>query len=286
MIEVKPFYDAATFTLTFLVYDSVSKDAVVIDPVMDYDPQGSVISHEQSDAITEFLKNKNLSLHYIIETHAHADHLSSSQVLKKRFPKSQVVIHEKIKEVQKIFKGVFNLEESFPTDGSQFDRLLKDDETFNAGSITIKVLHTPGHTPACASFLIENHLFTGDALFMPDYGTGRCDFPSGSSENLFDSIQKIYQLPDSTKVYVGHDYQPNGRALEFESTIGEEKRSNIQLNEHTKKDDFVQFRNRRDNTLKAPRLLLASIQVNINAGHLPKPESNGKSYLKIPLNVS
>ena len=286
MIEVKPFYDAATFTLTFLVYDSSSKDAVVIDPVMDYDPQGSVISHEQSDAITEFVKNKNLSLHYILETHAHADHLSSSQVLKKRFPKALVVIHEKIKEVQKVFKGVFNFEETFPTDGSQFDRLLKDNESFKAGSIVIKVLHTPGHTPACASFLIEDHLFTGDALFMPDYGTGRCDFPSGSSDNLFESIQKIYQLPDSTKVYVGHDYQPNGRALEFQSTIGEEKRSNIQLNENTKKEDFIQFRNRRDNTLKAPRLLLPSIQVNINAGHLPKPEANGKAYLKIPLNVS
>lgn len=285
MVNVKHFFDAATFTLTFVVFDKASKDAVVIDPVLDYDPQGSVISHEQTNLLVDFVKKNDLKVHYILETHAHADHLSSSQILKKYFPMAKVAIHEKIKDVQKVFKTVFNLDENFKTDGSQFDLLLKDDEVIQAGKMDIKVLHTPGHTPACASFLIDNNLFTGDALFMPDYGTGRCDFPSGSSENLYSSIQKIYKLPDSTKVFVGHDYQPNGRALEFESTIGEEKRSNIQLNEKTTKEDFIQFRNRRDNTLKAPRLLLPSIQVNINAGGLPKSESNGVSYLKIPLNT-
>ncbi|MCB0371223.1 MAG: MBL fold metallo-hydrolase [Bdellovibrionales bacterium] len=285
MTEVKHFYDAATFTLTYVAFDKNSKDAVIIDPVLDYEPQGSSISHEQTETIVEFVKKNDLKVHYILETHAHADHLSSSQFLKKFFPNAKVAIHEKIKDVQQVFKTVFNLEGEFKTDGSQFDLLLKDDQTVNAGTLNIKVLHTPGHTPACASYLIDENLFTGDALFMPDYGTGRCDFPSGSSDNLFASIQKIYQLPDSTKVYVGHDYQPNGRALEFQSTIGEEKRSNIQLNEKTTKEDFVQFRNRRDSTLKAPRLLLPSIQVNINAGQLPKAESNGKSYLKIPLNM-
>lgn len=286
MVEVKHFFDAATFTLTFVVFDSKTNDAVIIDPVMDYDPQGSVISHEQTKSLVEFINKKDLRVHYILETHAHADHLSSSQVLKKHFPIAKVAIHEKIKDVQKVFKSVFNFSADFKTDGSQFDYLLKDNETISAGALSVKVLHTPGHTPACASFLIADNLFTGDALFMPDYGTGRCDFPSGSSENLFASIQKIYKLPDSTKVFVGHDYQPNGRALEFQSTIGEEKRSNIQLSEKTTKEDFIQFRNRRDNTLKAPRLLLPSIQVNINAGHLPKAEDNGKAYLKIPLNVT
>jgi glyoxylase-like metal-dependent hydrolase (beta-lactamase superfamily II) len=285
MTEVKHFYDSATFTLTFVVFDKNTKDAVIIDPVLDYDPQGSQASHEQTNLIVEFAKKNDLKVHYILETHAHADHLSSSQFLKKFFPQAKVAIHEKIKDVQQVFKGVFNLDAEFKTDGSQFDQLLQDQQSIHAGKLNIKVLHTPGHTPACASFLIDDNLFTGDALFMPDYGTGRCDFPSGSSESLYSSIQKIYQLPESTKVYVGHDYQPNGRALEFQSTIGEEKRSNIQLNEKTTKEDFVQFRNRRDNTLKAPRLLLPSIQVNINAGNLPKAESNGKRYLKIPLNI-
>lgn len=285
MVDVKHFFDAATFTLTFVAFDKETKDAVIIDPVLDYDPQGSVISHEQTNMLVDFIKKQDLRVHFILETHAHADHLSSSQFLKKYFPNARVAIHEKIKEVQKVFKPVFNLDENFKTDGSQFDHLLKDHEEIKAGKLTIKVLHTPGHTPACASFLIEDNLFTGDALFMPDYGTGRCDFPSGSAENLYNSIQKIYKLPETTKVFVGHDYQPNGRGLEFQSTIGEEKRSNIQLNEKTTKEDFIQFRNRRDNTLKAPRLLLPSIQVNINAGGLPKTESNGTSYLKIPLNA-
>lgn len=286
MVEVKHFFDAATFTLTFVVFDSESKDAVIIDPVLDYDPQGSTISYEQTRNLVDFIDKKNLRIHYILETHAHADHLSSSQILKKHYPMAKVAIHENIKDVQQVFKNVFNFPSDFKTDGSQFDYLLKNDEAIDAGKLKIKVLHTPGHTPACASFLIADNLFTGDALFMPDYGTGRCDFPSGSAQSLFESVQKIYKLPDSTKIFVGHDYQPNGRALEFQTTIGEEKRSNIQLNQKTEQEDFVQFRNRRDNTLKAPRLLLPSIQVNINAGQLPKVEENGKSYLKIPLNIA
>lgn len=286
MTKVKHFFDPFTFTLTYVVFDTSTRDAVIIDPLLDYDPQGSLVSYEQFNLVMEFIRKQELTVHYILETHAHADHLSSSQFLQKQFPQAAIAIHENIKEVQKTFKTIFNFDRDFNPDGSQFDLLLKDQQELQAGKLHIKVYHTPGHTPACVSLLIDDNLFTGDALFMPDSGTGRCDFPEGSSEKLYNSIRKLYQLPENIKIYVGHDYQPNGRNLEFQTTIGEEKRSNIQLNEKTTKEDFIQFRNRRDNTLKAPRLLLPSIQVNINAGRLPLAETNGKSYLKIPLNIT
>jgi glyoxylase-like metal-dependent hydrolase (beta-lactamase superfamily II) len=190
---------------------------------------------------------------------------------------------QRITEVQKVFKGVFNFGDHFAVDGRQFDLLLADGSETTAGSLTIKTIFTPGHTPACASYLIGDALFTGDALFMPDSGTGRCDFPAGSAEALFESIQKLYRLPDSTRVFTGHDYQPNGRPLRFESTIAEQKSSNIQINASSSKTDYVTFRNGRDKTLAAPRLLLPSIQVNADGGHLPAPESNGICYLKMPI---
>lgn len=284
MKQIKEFFDQNTWTLTYVVWDNETKDAIVIDPVMDYDPASSKTSEESSKVVIEFLRSERLKLHFILETHAHADHLSGSQIIKRDFPNAKIAIGEKITKVQEIFKGVFGLPEGFKTDGSQFDLLLKDGEEFSAGSIKIKTLFTPGHTPACASYYIDGNVFVGDALFMPDYGTGRCDFPAGSAVDLYRSVQdRIYELPEETKVYTGHDYMPKGRPLKFMTTIAEEKRENIQLKGNTTLDEFVRFRTERDQALAAPKLLLPSVQVNIDAGHLPEPTANGKRYLRIPV---
>ncbi len=284
MKQIKEFFDKNTWTLTYVVWDEKTNDAIVVDPVMDYDPASSKTSDESAKEVIEFLRSKQLNLHFILETHAHADHLSGSQIIKREFPKARIAIGEKITKVQEIFKGVFGLPEDFKTDGSQFDRLLKDGEEFGAGSIKIKTLFTPGHTPACASYYIDGNLFVGDALFMPDYGTGRCDFPAGSAAELYHSVHgRLYEFPADTKVYTGHDYMPNGRPLKFMATIAEEKKDNIQLKADTSLDDFVRFRTERDRTLAAPKLLLPSVQVNIDAGHLPEPAKNGKRYLRIPV---
>lgn len=284
MIQIKEFFDKNTWTLTYVVWEDSTRDALVIDPVMDYDPAASKTSDESAKKIIDFLRAKELKLHFILETHAHADHLSGSQLIKKEFPNAQIAIGEKITQVQDVFKNIFGLPEDFRTDGSQFDRLLKDGENLQAGSIKIATIFTPGHTPACASYVIDDNVFVGDALFMPDSGTGRCDFPAGSSKNLYHSIHdRLYKLPDNTKVFTGHDYLPNGRPLKFMASIAEEKKDNIQLKASTSLDEFVRFRTERDRTLSAPKLLLPSVQVNINAGHLPEPEKNGKRYLRIPI---
>lgn len=284
MKQIKEFFDKNTWTLTYVVWDEKTRDAIVIDPVLDYDQAASKTSEDSAKAVIDFLRAKELKLHFILETHAHADHLSGSQIIKREFPKAQIAIGEKITKVQEIFKGVFDLPEDFKTDGSQFDRLLKDNEEFQAGSITIKTLFTPGHTPACASYHIDDNVFVGDALFMPDYGTGRCDFPAGSAVELYHSVHgRLYDLPEDTKVFTGHDYLPNGRSLKFMATIAEEKKDNIQLKAHTSLEDFVKFRTERDRTLATPKLLLPSVQVNIDAGHLPEPSKNGKRYLRIPI---
>lgn len=284
MTQIKEFFDKNTWTLTYVVWDENTRDAIVIDPVMDYDPASSKTTEDSAKTVIEFLRLKELKLHYILETHAHADHLSGSQIIKREFPDAKITIGEKITKVQEVFKGVFDLPVDFKTDGSQFDKLLKDGEEFQAGSIKIKTLFTPGHTPACASYYIDGNIFVGDALFMPDYGTGRCDFPAGSAEDLYKSVHgRLYSLPDSTKVYTGHDYMPNGRSLKFMATIAEEKKDNIQLKEQTSAEEFVQFRKERDRTLAAPKLLLPSVQVNIDAGHLPAFSTNGKRYLRIPI---
>lgn len=281
---VKEFFDRATWTLTYVVYDEKTKDAVILDPVWDYDPSASKLSTASAMEVLRFVKELNLNVHYILETHAHADHISGSQVLKQHLPQAKVGIGARITEVQKLFKNFFNLDGNFKEDGSQFDVLLEEGKTLTAGSLAIDTLYTPGHTPACGTYVIGDAVFTGDALFMPDYGTGRCDFPAGSSADLFHSVhEKIYKLPDHYRVFVGHDYMPNGRDVAFESTIGEEKRKNIQLNMETTKESFIAFRDSRDKTLAAPRLLLPSVQVNIDAGKMPKAESNGTSYLKIPM---
>ncbi len=285
-MDIEAFYDDATSTLTYVVYDPQSRDAVVIDPVLDYEPAGSEISHASVDRVTEFLETRELNLRLILETHAHADHLSGSQVLKRRFPGAQTGIGSQITVVQSIFKDVFDLPSEFPTDGRQFDRLLDDGETVEAGSLRFSVLSTPGHTPACVCYKFDDALFTGDTMFMPDMGTGRCDFPAGSAQDLYNSItQRIYTLPDQTRIFVGHDYQPDGRALAYETTVAAQKAGNKQLPVGRPREEFVEFRTSRDATLNAPKLLFQSVQVNVDAGALPNPSNNDKRYLKIPINA-
>ena len=283
-MKIQEFYDPHTFTVTFVVFDEGTRDAVVIDPVLDYEPGPSQTGTASVDAVSRFLEKEGLRLHYVLETHAHADHLSGSQLLKQRHG-AKVAIGARITEVQETFRGLFDLGPEFRVDGSQFDALLADGETTTAGSLTVRVIATPGHTPACVSYLIGDALFTGDALFMEDYGTGRCDFPRGSADDLYQSVQKLYALPDATRVFVGHDYRPEGRALRFETTVGASKRANVQLRAETSREEFVKFRQARDAMLAAPRLLLPSVQVNINAGLLPRPRANGKRYLHVPINL-
>ena len=282
-LRIEPFFDERTYTMTYVVYDDKTRDAVVIDPVLDYDPLASRVFQESVQEVVRFVDDNRLKLRWVLETHAHADHLSGAQYLKKRYGVG-IVIGDKITLVQEAFKDIFNLPASFKTDGSQFDRLLADGEVLEAGSLRVKAIHTPGHTPADNSYLVDDAVFTGDALFMPDYGVGRCDFPKGDAEALYRSVHdKLYRLPDETRVFVGHDYLPGGREVRWESTIGEEKRANVQLREDTAREEFVERRTERDKTLSQPRLLFQSVQVNIDAGSLPPPEANGARYFKIPV---
>jgi len=284
-MEIRHFYDPATHTLTYLVWDPSTRDAVVIDPVLDFDPASGLTSTESVDVVIAAIDELDLRLHCVLETHAHADHLSGSRLLAQRFD-APVAIGAQITEVQETFKALFDLPADFATDGSQFDRLFADGEVFEAGSLNIEVISTPGHTPACVTYKIEDAIFTGDALFMDDYGTGRCDFPRGSATDLYRSVHdKLYALPDETRVFVGHDYQPDGRPLAFETTIGKSKANNPQLRAETSEAEFVRFRQQRDAKLSSPRLLFPSVQVNVDAGQLPAPHANGHRYLKIPLNV-
>ena len=284
-MQVRAFYDPATHTLSYLVWDPETRDALVIDPVLDYDPKPSATSTESADKLGAAIRELDLKLLWILETHAHADHLSSSQLLAARLG-AKVAIGRKITEVQETFQKIFDLGEDFATDGSQFDRLLDEGEVLEAGSLAIEVIATPGHTPACVTYKIEDAIFTGDALFMDDYGTGRCDFPRGSAEDLYESVHdKLYALPDETRVFVGHDYQPGGRELAYETTIGRSKAKNPQLRAETRKEEFIEFRRQRDAGLSQPRLLFQSVQVNIDGGRIPAPRPNGIRYLRVPLNL-
>jgi len=284
-MNIETFFDPVTSTLTYVVFDPQTRDAVVIDPVLDYDVLSSKTSTTSIARVATFLEQKELKLRYVLETHAHADHLSGSQYLKRRFG-APVAIGAAIVDVQKVFSRVFDLGDAVPTDGSQFDRLLADGEKIAAGALPLEIIATPGHTPACVTYKIGDAIFTGDALFIEDYGTGRCDFPSGSADALYTSVhERLYALPDATRVFVGHDYQPNGRALRAETTIGRSKESNVQLQASTSREEFVTRRNERDAMLPAPRLLFPSVQVNVDAGRLPRPHANGQRYLTIPLGL-
>jgi glyoxylase-like metal-dependent hydrolase (beta-lactamase superfamily II) len=286
MTAVQPFFDDTTFTMTYVVFDEATRDALIIDPVWDYDPLASRMSSQSVQRVIDFVSAKSLKPHLILETHAHADHLSGAQLLKKAYPQAKLGIGEHITIVQETFKPVFGLPKAFKTDGSQFDLLLSEGSGIRAGSLRIDVLSTPGHTPACSSYLIGDMVFTGDAMFMPDSGTGRCDFPRGSATDLYASItQKLYTLPDSTRVFVGHDYQPKGRELAFETTIAEEKKHNIQLPVGRSEEQFVAFRSKRDATLSMPKLIFQSVQVNINAGAFYGADEKS-GFLHIPVTFS
>ncbi|HEY7320385.1 MAG TPA: MBL fold metallo-hydrolase [Candidatus Binatia bacterium] len=281
-MEIQHFFDPVTSTLTYVVHDT--KTGVVIDPVLDYDPKSARTSFKSAEAVAKYIADKNLKIPYVIDTHAHADHLTAMSFFKKRLG-ARTVTGSRVGEVQRIFRDIYNLDSRFPVDGRQFDLLLDEGQELEVGSFRVHAMHTPGHTPAHMCWQIEDALFVGDTLFMPDYGTARCDFPGGSAEQLFDSIRRIYALPESTRLFMCHDYQPGGRELRFVTTVAEQKRSNIQLNERTTKQEYLNFRKRRDARLDMPALILPAIQINIRAGEFPEPEANGTAYLKIPLNV-
>ena len=282
-MQIRSFFHPRTSTISYVVHEEGA--AVVIDPVLDFDPASARCSSESADEIVRFVESEGLEVAHVLDTHAHADHLSAMDHLRDRLG-GKTVIGSGITTVQETFRELFDLGADFPADGSQFDVLVGDGDRVGAGPLEVEVLHTPGHTPGCVSYRIGNALFVGDALFMPDYGTARCDFPGGDSGTLYDSILSIYErLPDETRVFTCHDYQPGGRPLAFESTIGQQRTSNVQLSESTSREAFVTFRKQRDAELSVPELILASVQVNIRAGRLPEPAANGISYLVLPVNA-
>ncbi len=282
---VEAFLDKESETFTYVVFDKKTKKAIVIDPVLDFDVKSGRTSTKSSEKIAAFIEQNSLSLEWVLETHAHADHLSSAIYFKERFD-APIGIGEHIIEVQRVFKEVFNLDKEFLPNGEHFDHLFKDGETFQVGELTIKVMHAPGHTPADIVFVINDQVaFVGDTLFMPDVGTARCDFPGGSAATLYDSIQKILSLPDNTEVYVCHDYPPEGRDYQCKTTVKEQKSNSIHVNGNITKEQFIQNREKRDATLAMPKLILPSIQINIRAGKMPPAEENGSRYLKIPINL-
>lgn len=281
-MEIQHFFDQATSTLTYVVHDGGI--GIVIDPVLDYDPKSARTTVRSAEAVARYIDHRHLSIPYVIDTHAHADHLTAMPFLKKRYG-SQTVTGSRVGEVQRSFRDIYNLGADFPIDGRQFDILLDEGQDLEVGSFRIRAMHTPGHTPAHMSWQVEDAVFVGDTLFMPDYGTARCDFPGGSADQLYDSIQRIYALPDSTRLFMCHDYQPGGRELCFVTTVAEQKQSNVQLRQGTMKQEFLKLRTARDAKLDMPALILPAIQINIRAGEFPKQEANGTAYLKIPLNV-
>jgi len=280
--EIKPYYDEDTNTVSYLVIDPETKAAAVVDSVLNFDYVAGAISYEQADEIIKAIKGCGLRLEWLIETHVHADHLSAAPYIQQECG-GNIMISEEIRSVQDIFGKVFNAGTEFERDGSQFDRLLKDGDDYSIGNIRCQAIHTPGHTPACMAHVIGDAVFVGDTLFMPDGGTARADFPGGNARTLYRSIQKILSLPEETRVFVCHDYQPNGRAVAWETTIKDQLERNIHIGQGVSEDEFVQNREARDATLKMPKLIMPSIQVNMRAGDMPEPEDNGDIYLKVPV---
>ena len=281
--SVKAFFDPQTWTYTYVVYESKGSPCIVIDSVLNYNPKSGRTKTESADEVIAFIKENRLQLDWILETHAHADHLTAAPYIQEKLG-GKIAIGDHITTVQSVFKGVFNLDD-IAVDGSQFDVLIKEGESIAFGNLSFKALFVPGHTPACMAYEIGDSIFVGDTLFMPDVGTARCDFPGGSASNLYRSIQSILKYPPSTKLYMCHDYPPNGRPPEYQSTVADQKKSNIHVHDGITEEQFVAMRNKRDAGLEIPVLILPSIQVNIRAGHMPKPECNGTAYLKIPLNA-
>ncbi len=281
---IKDFFDPDTWTYTYVVYEDDGSPCVIIDSVLNYDPKSGRTSTKSADEVIAFVKEHQLQVSWILETHAHADHLTAAPYLQSHLG-GKLVIGDHIINVQTVFKGVFNLDDRFKADGAQFDYLLKEGESLAFGNLSLKALFVPGHTPACMAYEIGDAIFVGDTLFMPDVGTARCDFPGGDAKTLYRSIQKILSYPGQTKLYMCHDYPPNNRPATGMTTVADEKANNIHVHDGVTEDQFVQMRTARDKTLEMPTLILPSIQVNIRAGHFPEPDANGVAYLKIPLNA-
>jgi len=284
-LEIKCFFDETTNTATYLIADSVTKKCAIIDSVLSFDLYSGTTSTALADDIIDYITSKQWQCLWILETHAHADHLTAAPYLQSKLG-GKIAIGKHIIDVQKIFKPIFNFEDDFVTDGRQFDQLLSEGDLLTLGNFTIEILHTPGHTPACLSFIVDGNAFVGDTLFMPDYGTARCDFPGGDAEQLYNSIQKIFALPDNTILYLCHDYKAEGRdTFVWQSSVAEQKSQNIHINSSVTAEQYVSFRNERDSGLAMPKLILPSVQVNIRAGHFPQAAENGLHYLTLPLNA-
>lgn len=286
-IHVESLFDEATSTISYLVMDRQTLKCALIDSVLDYDPKSGRTSHSSADKLIVRVEALGASVQWILETHVHADHLSAAAYLKAKLG-GQVAIGSRITQVQKTFAALFNAEPGFARDGSQFDVLLEDDYVLMIGNLRARALHTPGHTPACMSYVVEDAgekaVFVGDTLFMPDYGTARCDFPGADARTLYRSIRRLLAFPDHSQLFMCHDYLPEGRALRFVTTVAEQRASNIHIRQGISEDEFVAMREARDATLDMPVLILPAVQVNMRSGQLPEPESNGVRYLKIPLN--
>ncbi len=280
--QVDPFFDPQTWTVTYVVHSGAGTPAAIVDPVLDYDPKSGRTGTASAERVVAHVKQLGLQVQWILETHAHADHLSAAPWLRQQLG-GRIGIGARITEVQKVFRGVFHLEPGFSVDGSQFDHLFADGETFRIGPLAVEVMQVPGHTPACAAYRIGDAVFVGDTLFMPDVGTARCDFPGGDARTLYASIRRLLALPEATRLFMCHDYPPPGREARFECTVADQRARNIHVHDGITEDQFVEMRTRRDATLDMPVLMLPSVQVNMRAGHLPPPESNGVRYLKIPL---
>ena len=281
--KIKGFFDKETSTISYVIYDMTSKKCAVIDSVLDFDFSSGTIDYHNAEKIISFIEKMKLDLEWLIETHVHADHLSASPYIQKKLG-GKIGISEKISDIQNIFGKTFNAGTEFQRDGSQFDRLFKDNDEYKIGSIKCKVINTPGHTPACTAHVIGNSIFVGDTLFMPDLGSARADFPGGDARELYRSIQKILSYPEDTLIFVCHDYPPTSRKVEWVTTVGEQKKKNIHVKTSIGEDEFVKVREARDKTLNMPKLIIPSIQVNMRAGNLPPAEDSGDVFIKVPIN--
>ncbi len=282
--SIKPFFDPATGTVSYVVSDNVTQMAAVIDPVMDFDLKSGRTRTESADRMLEYLRAQALTVQWILETHVHADHLSSAHYIQQQAG-GRIAIGDNIRQVQAVFKKLYNLERSFLPDGSQFDHLFKDGETFRIGDVEATALWVPGHTPADMAYLVDGVVFVGDTLFMPDVGSARADFPGGDARVLYRSMRRILDLPSDTRVFVCHDYPPTDRAPHWETTVAAQRANNIHVRDGITEEQFIAMRKARDATLEVPTLILPALQVNVRAGQLPPPDDNGVSYLRIPLNA-
>lgn len=281
-MQIKEFYDKDTATFSYVIDDEKTKSAAIIDSVLNYDQFSGRTSTKAADELIEYIKSQKLNLEWILETHIHADHLTAAFYLKENFPQAKTAISNKIIEVLKYWIPVFN--SNAKLDGSQFDKLFNDGEKFKIGELEVEAIQTPGHTPSCLCYKIDDVIFVGDVIFMPDIGTARCDFPGGSAEQSYDSLQKILSYGDNVKIYTAHDYPPASRTISYLSTVLEQKENNILINKKISREEFINLRKKRDTNLTVPKLLFPAIQVNIGAGALPKAENNDIAYIKLPLN--